>query len=247
MRALFIVSAFAVLCVFTGTPLMAQFILDVEGGKVYPGYNDVRIPGNTGTKLSLKDEVKTGSEWYYRVRAGWLIEGRHFVSVMAAPLSIRGSGSVDRDVNFDGTIFPAGTPLEAAFQFNTYRAGYRYDFFKTDRWSIGAGVTVLVRDAYIELEGGGTSAKKSNLGAAPLIHFRISTMLAPWAGIIVEGDGLASPQGRAFDILTGMVFPVSTAVTLKAGYRFLEGGSDNDEVYTFSLFHFASLGAEVRF
>ncbi len=236
----------AVVCVFTAIPAMAQLVLDVEGGKVYPGYNDVRIPGDTGTKLSLEDEVETDSAWYWRARAGCQIGERHFVSVLAAPLRVRGSGSADRDVNFDGTVFPAGTPLESTFQFNTYRAGYRYDFFRTRRGMMGAGITLLVRDAYIELEGGGRSAKNSNLGFVPLINFRIMGMLVPGAGVLVEGDALASSQGRAFDIFTGLVFPVGADITLKAGYRFLEGGADNDKVYTFSLFHFASLGMEIR-
>ncbi|MBK7711757.1 MAG: hypothetical protein IPJ37_13005 [Bacteroidales bacterium] len=29
---------------------------------------------------------------------------------------------------------------------------------------------------------------------------------------------------------------------LRAGYRILEGGADNDEVYNFALFHYASVG-----
>jgi hypothetical protein len=36
-------------------------------------------------------------------------------------------------------------------------------------------------------------------------------------------------------------------VSLQAGYRILEGGADNDEVYTFSLFHYAVAGMAVRF
>ena len=227
-------------------PAMAQFSLDLEGGKVYTGYNDVRIPGTTGTDLSFRDDIETDPAWYYRVRAGYLIEERHFVSVLAAPLRVRGSGSVNRDVNFDGTVFPAGTPLESTFQFNTYRATYRYDFFRSGRGVIGAGITMLVRDAYIEIEGGGKSAKNSNLGFVPLVNFRILAMLTSSAGVLVEGDALASSQGRAFDILTAIVVPVNDMVTLKAGYRFLEGGADNDKVYTFSLFHFASFGVEIK-
>lgn len=247
MRLLLMITAISALCLCAGAPAMAQLILDLEGGKVYPGYNDVRIPGNSGTEFSLRDDVQTDPAWYYRVRAGYLVEERHFIWILAAPLRVRGSGRADRDINFDGTVFPANTPLESTFQFNTYRVGYRYDFFKTDRGSIGAGVTLLVRDAYIELEGGGSSAKNSNLGFVPLINFRIHAMLVPWVGIVVEGDALASSQGRAFDILSGLVFPVSEAVSVKAGYRFLEGGADNDKVYTFSLFHFASFGVEIKF
>lgn len=240
------IAVIAAAFVFSAVPAMAQFSLDLEGGRVYTGYNDVRIPGTTGTDLSLHDEIETDPAWYYRVRAGYLIEERHFVSLLAAPLRARGSGSVDRDVNFNGTVFPAGTPLESTFQFNTYRATYRYDFFRSGRGVIGAGITLLVRDAYIEIEGGGKSAKNSNLGFVPLVNFRILAMLTQSAGVLIEGDGLASSQGRAFDILTGIVVPVSGTVTVKAGYRFLEGGADNDKVYTFSLFHFASFGVEIK-
>jgi len=246
MKTVMCVIAVAVVCVVSGTPAMAQIVLDLEGGRVFPGYNDVRIPGNSGTEISLYDEIETDAAWYGRLRAGYLIGERHFVSVLAAPLRVRGTGSVNRDVSFDGTVFPANTPLESTFQFNTYRAGYRYDFYKSARGVIGAGITLLVRDAYIEIEGGGQSAKNSNLGFVPLIHFRILGMFVPAMGVLIEGDALASSQGRAFDIFTGLVFPVTPDITVKAGYRFLEGGADNDKVYTFSLFHFAALGVEVR-
>jgi hypothetical protein len=34
---------------------------------------------------------------------------------------------------------------------------------------------------------------------------------------------------------------------LKAGYRILEGGASNDEVYTFALIHYALVGAVLTF
>jgi hypothetical protein len=36
-------------------------------------------------------------------------------------------------------------------------------------------------------------------------------------------------------------------LTLKAGYRIVEGGADNIEVYSFALIHYASIGALIRF
>jgi hypothetical protein len=36
-------------------------------------------------------------------------------------------------------------------------------------------------------------------------------------------------------------------VALRVGYRILEGGADNDEVYTFSLFHYIVAGLVVSF
>jgi hypothetical protein len=54
-------------------------------------------------------------------------------------------------------------------------------------------------------------------------------------------------SGRAEDILAGILVPLNRSVTLKGGYRMLEGGADNDEVYTFSGLHYAALGAIIRF
>ena len=34
---------------------------------------------------------------------------------------------------------------------------------------------------------------------------------------------------------------------IRAGYRILEGGADNDEVYNFALFHYASMGISYAF
>lgn len=58
---------------------------------------------------------------------------------------------------------------------------------------------------------------------------------------------LAASQGRAGDVLIAVVRDVGKATKLFAGYRILEGGADNDEVYTFSLFHYVVLGVETRF
>ena len=62
-----------------------------------------------------------------------------------------------------------------------------------------------------------------------------------------EADALAAPQGRAEDVSVKVVFRVSDTVDLDVGYRLLEGGADNDEVYTFAFFHYAAAGVRIRF
>jgi hypothetical protein len=64
-------------------------------------------------------------------------------------------------------------------------------------------------------------------------------------GILLEGDALAAPQGRAEDVLIAATYRFSHIFGLKAGYRLLEGGADNDEVYNFALFNYASVGLSI--
>ena len=49
------------------------------------------------------------------------------------------------------------------------------------------------------------------------------------------------------DVLVALVYEVSDRVQLKTGYRIVEGGADNDEVYNFALINYASIGALVYF
>ena len=62
-------------------------------------------------------------------------------------------------------------------------------------------------------------------------------------GLLFEGDALAAPQGRAEDVLLAATYKINRKIALKAGYRILEGGADNDEVYNFSLINYISAGA----
>jgi hypothetical protein len=106
----------------------------------------------------------------------------------------------------------------------------------------GLGLTAKIRDAKISLSGGGVSSTKTSLGIVPLINFRFLWNAGSSVGLLVEGDALAAPQGRAEDVLAAVVLRLSDSSAIKAGYRILEGGANNDKVYGFSLFHYVVLG-----
>jgi len=81
----------------------------------------------------------------------------------------------------------------------------------------------------------------------PLLHAYARLQATDRLALEAEADALAAPQGRAEDVSLKAVFRVSDAVSVDVGYRLLEGGADNDEVYTFAFFHYAVAGLRVRF
>ena len=99
--------------------------VDFEAGPAFPGYNDVRIPGDGGTTFSLTQQLKAPVAPYFRARAGVRI-GRHEIFAFFAPLTIRPTGTVPYDVLFVDAVFPANTFLDATWTFDTYRLTYRY-------------------------------------------------------------------------------------------------------------------------
>jgi hypothetical protein len=226
--------------------LYAQVSLDVETGLVSTGYNDVRIPGNQGTFISLKDDLKPGSDIFYRIKLNYTFSSAHTFSLLYAPLTVKSEGRLNKDVNFAGKTFLANKDLSGTYKFNSYRLTYRYDFVQNPNLEFGLGFTAKIRDAGIALSSQGISAEKYNVGFVPIINFRLLWHSTENFGILLEGDALAAKQGRAVDVLLAASYNLSNKISLKAGYRILEGGADNDEVYNFALLHYLSFGVSYK-
>ena len=225
----------------------AQAVIDLETGVVFTGYNDVRIPGDHGTLFSFKDDLKPKAEPYYRIRANYTFNSRHTISMLYAPLQTESKGSVAKEIFFQEVVFSANTIITGDYKFNSYRITYRYDFVKKTKIDFGLGFTAKIRDARIALSSQGLTAEKVNVGFVPIINFRFFLHPGNKFGILLEGDALAAPQGRAEDVLIAGTYSLSDRFAVRAGYRILEGGADNDEVYTFSLFHYAAFGFSYTF
>ena len=227
--------------------LKAQTIIDLESGMVFTGYNDVRIPGDSGTLFSLKDALKSNTKIFYRVRASYTIKSRHTLSLLYAPLETKSSGSVSNDILFEGVVFPANTELAGSYKFNSYRLTYRYDLVQKSGFEFGLGFTAKIRDAKISLSSPNLYSEKTNVGFVPIINFRLLYKIDEKFGLLMDGYALAAPQGRAEDILIAATYKISENFGIRAGYRILEGGADNDEVYNFALFHYAAVGISYTF
>jgi hypothetical protein len=65
--------------------------------------------------------------------------------------------------------------------------------------------------------------------------------------LLLDGDALAAPQGRAEDILMAIRFRIAEDISFKLGYRILEGGADAGSVYNFTLVHYIVFGSIVSF
>ncbi|MBV5312817.1 MAG: hypothetical protein JZU47_05940 [Prolixibacteraceae bacterium] len=233
------------LTIFFKTSVNAQVIIDLETGAVFTGYNNVRIPGDEGTLFSLKDDLIPKTEFFNRLRLNYTFKSRHTFSMLYAPLETTSEGSVPNDIFFEGIVFPANTELVGTYKFNSYRLTYRYDFMKKNRFEFGLGFTAKIRDAKVALTSPELVSAKTNVGFVPIINFRLLWKIDDQFGLLLDGDALAAPQGRAEDILIAVTCKFSKNLGIRAGYRILEGGADNDEVYNFALIHYASVGLTI--
>ena len=68
MRELLLTFVFGLCVVHTAAMAGPTHAFDIEGGWVFPGYNDVRVPGDSGTKLSLTEDLSADSFPAFRAR-----------------------------------------------------------------------------------------------------------------------------------------------------------------------------------
>jgi len=190
-----------------GTPAAAsgRWSLDLEGGPVFSGYNDVQIPNPGGTRFSLSRDFHIPSRLYVRGRLSWKIASRHTLSALYAPLTFKASGKAAGPITFFGQTFPAGSDVAGTYTFNSYRLTYRYSWVEKARLSLGVGFTAKIRDAVLGLRSGSLRAEKKNVGFVPLLNLLLHWRWSERFGLRLEADALAAPQGRAEDVLLAVV------------------------------------------
>lgn len=218
----------------------------LETGAVWFSRNDVRVPGDGGDKFDLTDLTGTGPSFYGRAYLTYEISQRNLLRLLIAPLEVDGSGRLTQPTRFRDTTFEPNTETRGLYKFSTYRITYRRNFHSSERWDWGVGGAVLVRDAKITLEQGEIKATESNVGFVPLLHLYGLRHFGDRASVSLDVEGLGAPQGRAVDAALTINYQPSNDWTLSAGYRTLEGGADNDKVYTFAWLHYVLVSASYR-
>ncbi len=230
-----------------GSSPAAPFVVALEAGPVWQNRNDVRIPGNEGTRFSLTDLTGGGPFLGARFQVDWNRHSPHQYRITAAPFRVGGTSSPSEDLRFNGQTFLKGVPAKGTYRFDTYRLTYRYMFGDKNRLKWNAGGTLLIRDAEIKLEQARVYASKKNVGFVPLFHFSGHWGFTDRLRAQMEFDGLAGGPGRAFDFALQGLYSLSDRWDMGLGYRTIEGGSDTDSVYTFGWFNALNLIVACKF
>lgn len=217
-----------------------------EFGLLQNTYNQVSIPGDDGTQFNLRKSFSDTSP-YYRLDYKKFLENGHGIRLLYAPLRLKGEYTYEKDILFNGSTFNRNNETKTLYQFNSYRLSYFYQWIKNEKWKVNVGVTANIRDAEIALKQGNTKESRTDLGLVPLLYFWSEYWVSDSSKFTLDFDGLAAPQGRAFDLAFMYGHRLSPSVIANLGYRMLEGGADNEKVYTFAMFNFYYTAIEIEF
>ena len=233
----------------SGAPGKEQFIgLELETGPVWQSRNDVQIPNDpSGTRFSLYDFAGSGPWPAARLYVTLFPSARHSLRLLLAPLVVRADGPLREPVEFSGGSFAADEPATATYRFNSWRVTYRYRMRETERFSWHLGFSAKIRDAKIQLDQAGTSARKTDVGFVPLLHLAACWRPGGRWQVLIDLDALAGGPGRAEDLSIKFAYALREDTALAIGYRTVEGGADVDEVYNFAWLHYLVFSVTTRF
>ncbi len=248
---LYVIVIVAVLLGTGSVKAQTHFLLDLETGVAFTGpYNEIRVPGKEGTPFDVFGAgFKTNPEFFYRIKAGVQLAGRHNFLLLLAPLTTQSKSrnALSEPLLFDGVTFPPGRALKVSYRFNQYRFTYRFDFVRRRALRLGAGASIQLRDAVIVADNGALKQRYAGPGPVPLLNLYLNWQPTPALGLLLAGDALAGgPGGRAIDAFGGITYALRPGIHLKAGYRIFEGGVSIGEIYNYAWVNFASVGIVLR-
>lgn len=224
----------------------AQTFVNLESGAFYTRINDIRN-GSTGTLLSLKNDFQTPVSPFFRLRAGYLLKEKNQFSVLYAPFKITETGTLDKDILFDGKTFKANLPIEAIYKFNSYRFTYNRIIVSKDKFKFGLGLSAKIRDAGFSLKNKEFERGNFSLGFVPLINLLANWEISQKMGMDFFGEGLAASKGRAIDLSISGRYNFTKNLKGNIGYRLLDGGTNGTNRYNFIQLHFIFVSLNYTF
>lgn len=231
----------------TGLSLSAQTEVNLEATAWNTRLKEVRKPAVGGTTFSFPELLGNGPTWAFRLDARWQLNPRHGLRVLLAPFEVSGTGSFASPVTFQGRLFRAGEPTRGLYRFNSWRATWFYTPLENEAWTVRLGATAKIRDAKVQLEQDGATTSTRNLGFVPLVYLSAERRFSPGWSAVFETDALGAKQGRAIDAALLVRWQATPRFHADLGYRLLEGGADNDKLYTWARLDGWRVGAGMRF
>ena len=104
------------------------------------------------------------------------------------------------------------TPVEARYQFNSYRLTYRYSLWLDGFDELAVGFTGKIRDARVSVVGGGRAEEFTNVGFVPLVHLLGRWRFAGQWGLLFEADAAAAPPAACVSSISVRHFTLPPAL-----------------------------------
>jgi hypothetical protein len=92
------------------------------------------IPGST---IDFKKDLGLTDQHFPEVHLELRPATRHKFRLQYIPIQYEQTGTLTREIVFNGQLYRLGLPVSSTLDWKAYRIGYEYDFLSHDRWFTG--------------------------------------------------------------------------------------------------------------
>jgi hypothetical protein len=221
-----------------------EWVINAQYGTASVTSNITRIPNDD---MATEFEIPDASVEAIRIYVSSIINRKHEIRLLFAPLEYQTTFVPDEDILFNGVQFLAGKGTEVGYKFNSYRLSYLYHFNPDGKVRYRIGFTGKIRDAYTLVRQDGVESKFDNVGFVPLLNLGVNIILTDRLSWDSEVEGSWAPQGYALDFRTSINYQINETVSINGGVGYLTGGADTESVKTFSDVVFGFVGIKINF
>ena len=178
--------------------------------------------GNTGTYFDYKKDG--GQDVLFPIFRPSLeleVNNRTTFIFLIQPLRLESQVYLNEDLIVDDLVYPATSSVKLLYNFPFYRFSYLREVMpKNDKWSLGIGGTVQLRNATISFESLDGTRFRTNrdLGVVPALKIRSRYLFNERAYGELEADGIYAPVSYLNGSTTEIVGAILDA-SLRGGLK----------------------------
>jgi hypothetical protein len=138
------------------------------------------LEGIIGSRIDFVEDLGIEQSWFRQLKVVLRPATKHKFRFEYTPIKYEAESVLQRNIVFNGILFPVAIPVESEVKWRAFRFGYEYDFFYRDRGFVG----VVLEAKYTDVE-----ATLTNLFDTEFVRAR-----APIPAIGLIGRGYVAPN-----------------------------------------------------
>lgn len=180
--------------------------------------------GKRGTDVDLENDLGLdNSDSVFRVDAFYRFNDRHRLDFGAFDLSRSSTVDIQKNIEWNGTLFPIDTTIDSDFDLTIYKIAYTWSFMKRDNGYLGVTAGLYIADVGTRITGPVIGEREGGGATAPLPVFGLRGQYDITDKLSFRGSGKIFVlehqdfDGSLYDFYAGLDYQLFNHVAIGIG------------------------------
>lgn len=203
-----------------------------------------------GTKVDMKNDLSFKNSYQPTAEAALQI-GDHRLALGFLPVTFKGSGTLKRNITFNGQTFTAGAAATSKVNGDIFDLSYAYYIVNMDdtpsRFQLGLEGAVKLINAKASISAAGATQSVSATLPIPTLGLRARVALGDYFGVVGRVGYLGYAGNHFLEADAQIEFSPLPMVGLYGGYRSLQVKIDKSNLFVDTRLQGPYIGGFIRF